>query len=72
MTASWSVYGTISFPSVRTENESLGEQPRRWTNGSIVGYEVTLPVRALWSHVICSSAVEALDMSDAIFTLRLL
>jgi len=51
MRASWTVYGTISFLSVQTEDESLREQPQRCRNGSNIGYKVTLPVRhcgAMW------------------------
>jgi len=43
----------------------------RYTNGSSVGSEVTLPVRALSRHVVCSSAVQALAALHAILTLRL-
>jgi len=63
--------GQLVFRVFGLGTEVFRNRWRRWTNGRSIGSEVTLSVRTLSSHVICSPAVEVLATSHAIFTLRL-
>jgi len=63
--------GQLVFKVLGLETRVFRNHWQRCTNGSSVGSEVTLSVRALSSHVVCSPAVEALAVSHAIIPLHL-